>query len=243
MKIMYKKNPKTDGSGVICCIPQRGKCPNNCPDCFFQSGRSFLKPLDENLPNIPTDVKGRIVRMNDGNDSNINQKLVMEVAKQFPMKFYNTSMNRDLDNFDAPFVLTVNPGEITDIDYHNLNYIPKNLMMVRARVNTWNLKLIDKIVKHYTKKEIPIILTFMAYFNESIPFWHRNKYVFRKRTLNSYWAITTKAWEKIMKRYKYNKYVYSCGKIEGEKGDTKCKFCGNCLREYFSTMELIRDDN
>jgi len=44
----------------------------------------------------------------------------------------------------------------------------------------------------------------------------------------------------VMANFKHNKLVSSCGKIEGEKGDTKCRFCGNCLREYFATMERIR---
>ena len=74
-------------------------------------------------------------------------------------------------------------------------------MMVRARVNTWNLELIDRIVDFYTKRKVPVILTFMAYFNESVPVRHQNNYKFRKRTLNSYWAITTEAWENIIKRY------------------------------------------
>lgn len=43
-------NPKCKGSGIITCIPQAGRCPNNCADCFFQSGRSYLEPLEENLP-------------------------------------------------------------------------------------------------------------------------------------------------------------------------------------------------
>ena len=51
----------------------------------------------------------------------------------------------------------------------------------------------------------------------SIPKRHEDNYVFRKRTLNSSRAITTAAWEAVMARYKYNKWVYSCGKIEGEK--------------------------
>jgi len=49
----YKENPKTKGSGILCAIPQTGRCPMQCSDCFFQSGRSFLEPLDENLPNMP----------------------------------------------------------------------------------------------------------------------------------------------------------------------------------------------
>ena len=32
----YKYNPKTKGSGVITCIPQKGICPVKCEDCFFK---------------------------------------------------------------------------------------------------------------------------------------------------------------------------------------------------------------
>ena len=42
----YIENPKTKGSGIIACIPQKGLCPNKCEDCFFQSGRSYLEPLE-----------------------------------------------------------------------------------------------------------------------------------------------------------------------------------------------------
>ena len=39
-----------------------------------------------------------------------------------------------------------------------------------------------------------------------------------------------------------NDMVYSCSKIEGEKASRSCARCGNCLREYFATMERIRDN-
>ena len=71
----YIENPKTKGSGIISCIPQKGICPNTCEDCFFQSGRSYLEPLDENLPNLPEEVDYQIVRVNDGNDSNTRPKI------------------------------------------------------------------------------------------------------------------------------------------------------------------------
>ena len=106
----YIENPKTRGSGIVCVIPQTGHCPNECEDCFFQSGRSYLEPLDTNLPNMipPEDVGDRIVRVNDGNDSNVNHSLVIESTKCYKHKFYNTAIPQ-LD-FDAPVVLTVNPG-------------------------------------------------------------------------------------------------------------------------------------
>jgi hypothetical protein len=84
----------------------------------------------------------------------------------------------------------------------------------------------------------------MAYYSrDAIPAAARTDYIYRKRTINSYWAITTEAWELVMRRYKYNKWVHSCGKIEGQKGDSHCRFCGNCLREYFATMERLRSSD
>ncbi len=240
---MYKENPKTKGSGVICCIPQTGTCPNNCEDCFFQSGRSYLEPLKDNLPNMPNQLEanGRVVRVNDGNDSNVGYKQWAINTEIYPMKFYNTAIPKNLDKFDAPVVLTVNPGKMTDKDFHRV--ASKNLMFVRARTNMWNLPLIRMIVQYYGDREVPIILTFMAYFNETIPSNFECDYIFRKRTLNSYWAIRTNSWRKVMvywQNSQYEKWVYSCGKIEGVLGTTACRHCGNCLREYFATMERIK---
>jgi len=236
----YIENPKTKGSGIISCIPQKGACPNECEDCFFQSKRSYLEPLAENLPNMPTveQVGWRVVRVNDGNDSNVQRDLVIEETNKYPLKFYNTAIPRDLEGFKhAPVVLTVNPGKMTDTDAYLLDIIPKNLMFVRFRIYTWNLFMASNGVRYYSKRDVPSVLTFMAYFTSKVREGHENNYTFRKRTLNSYWAITTKAWEEVMDNYKYNKWVYSCGKIEGEKGTTACRYCGNCIREYFATME------
>ena len=143
-------------------------------------------------------------------------------------------------------VLTINPGEQTDKGFYKLEQDRSkysNLMYVRFRTNTWNLKLAAEAVEYYTKWEVPVILTFMAYY-DSLDFpkevWQKLGYTQRKRTLNSYWAITTEAWRKVMDRFRDNKWVYSCGKIEGEEGDTHCRFCGNCLREYAATMERMK---
>jgi hypothetical protein len=237
----YIFNPKTQGSGIICAIPQTGRCPNGCEDCFFQSGRSYLEPLDDHLPNMPPILEAdtHIVRVNDGNDSNVNRKLVIETTKQYPNKFYNTAINKDLSGFDAPVVLTVNPGDMTDKEWHKVEPIPKNLMFVRVRTNAWNLKnVVNPAVNYYTTHEVPVVLTFMAYYDEK-PLMN-DDYIYRKRTMNSYYAITTAAWERIMLPFRYNKYVYSCGKVEGEKGTSGCKYCGNCLREYYNTIERMR---
>ncbi|MFW6173875.1 MAG: hypothetical protein ACOC5T_09035 [Elusimicrobiota bacterium] len=180
-----------------------------------------------------------ILRVNDGNDSNVSRDEVIAKTTKYPHKFYNTCIKKDLEGFNAPVVLTVNPGNNTDSDAILLSDPPLNLMFVRVRTNSWNLELVDCVVNHYVYKKVPIVLTFMAYFTQEIPEKEKTNYVFRKRTTNKYYAITTRAWKKIMERYldnqEYNKWVYSCGKIEGEQGVTGCKHCGTCLREYYST--------
>lgn len=232
----YIENPKTKGSGMLCAIPQIGHCPNQCEDCFFQSGRSYLEPLEDNLPNLPMDVSFQIIRVNDGNDSNVDFATVKRATAMYKHYFLNTAI--PILGFDEPAVLTVNPGKMTDNDFHRLSEPPKTLMFVRFRTNTWNLALCDECIEYYSRRKVPIVLTFMAYFDtaDKIPSTNQPDYIFRKRTLNSYYAITTTAWERVMARYKLNKWVYSCGKIEGELGDTHCRFCGNCIREYFATL-------
>ena len=210
----WKYNPKTQGSGIITCIPQTGLCPVKCDDCFFQSGRSYLEPLDENLPHIPTKelAKGRVARINDGNDSNNNRELVIKTAEQFDDYFFNTSIPK-IDVFDAPVVLTANPSKMTDNNFHKLDPIPKNLMFVRARVNLWNVKnVVDGIVEYYTKHNIPVILTFMAYYSESIPSKYKDSYVWKKRTINSYYVLKQECVDEISsvrrgksrKRFRYS---------------------------------------
>jgi len=238
----YIYNPKTQGSGIICAIPQKGRCPNGCEDCFFQSGRSYLEPLSDNLPNMPSIEQsyGHVVRVNDGNDSNVNRDFVISESQRYNNFFFNTAINKDLGGFCAPVVLTVNPGDMTDKSWHKVEPIPKNLMFVRIRTNAWNLKdVVIPAIEYYTSNEVPVVLTFMAYYDEK-PYMN-NDYVYRKRTMNSYYAITTDAWERIMLPFRYNKYVYSCGKVEGEKGTSGCKYCGNCLREYYNTLERMCD--
>lgn len=240
----WKWNPKTKGSGIITCIPQTGKCPNGCEDCFFQSGRSYLEPLDENLPHVaPWGLSlGRIVRVNDGNDSNIDRDVVEKTVREMDYEkyFFNTAIPKDLDKFSGPVVLTVNPGKMTDTKWHKLEEPPENLMFVRIRVNAWNmLSVVMPAVQYYTNLSVPVVLTFMAYYEEKPEM--RDYYIYRQRTTNSYYAITTQAWEEIMYFFRYNAYVYSCGKIEGENGTTKCSRCGNCIREYYNAKERIRN--
>lgn len=232
-------NPKTKGSGIICCIPQIGICPNKCPDCFFQAGRSYLEPLSDNLPHIPSVEmsKGKVVRMNDGNDSNNQRSLVESVAKGYEHVFFNTSTPYKLEEFLAPVVFTVNPGIMTDVDFHRLDPIPKNLMFVRVRVNTWNPEVLSSVINYYTKREVRVVITFMAYYTTPIPSAEKDFYTYEKRVTNPYWVLNQDMQIDIMDTFWNNPYVYECG----YKNTHSCKFCGNCLREYFRVIEEMKE--
>ncbi len=126
---------------------------------------------------------------------------------------------------------------MTNNDFHKIEKPPKNLMFVRFRMNMWNLSVATEAIEYYSKREIPIVLTWMAYHKkESIPENRLPFYSYRKRTQNSYYAIRHESWKNIMGLFIRNKYVYSCGR---EGVASACKFCGNCLREYYSTIERI----
>lgn len=235
----YIWNPKVKGSGIITCIPQEGICPNNCPDCFFQNGRSYLEPLKENLPHMPPQeyTERRVVRINDGNDSNVERTIVEETARRYRMCFFNTAIPKDLEKFNEPVVLTINPGVSTDEEFYRLSQIPDNLMFVRIRTNPWNLRrVVHPAIEHYTRRGVAVVLTFMAYFTSAIPEGYKNSYTWKRRTLNSYFCLRQHEIESIMRRFGNNPFVYSCG----VKGKHECMFCGNCLREYFNAMERMR---
>ena len=66
-----------------------------------------------------------------------------------------------LERFDAPVVVTVNPSKMTDKSFHKLDPIPRNLMFVRFRINTWNTGLAARAIDYYTALKVPVILTLM----------------------------------------------------------------------------------
>jgi hypothetical protein len=233
---MYLENPKTKGSGIFCVIPQKEKCPRGCAGCFFYGGRSYLEPLEENLPNIPEPQEGRVYRINDGGDSNVERDTVLRVSERYPLRFYNTSFPQF--EFDAPVVLTVNPGEMTDVNFYKVEH--PLLMYVRYRVNTWNWRKIGKsLIMWYVERKVPVVLTWMAYEKEEeIPQEHRKEYERATRTLNEYWCVKEEPWKKIMKQVKdtnFGKFVESCGTWEQHE----CKWCGNCLKFFFKKREEL----
>ena len=158
-----KKNPKMEGMKLWDCVPQEGKCPIGCNQCFFNRAGAYYT----DTPTIPTpeEVGDDIVRMNCGNDSNINRALVIETAKRYKHAFFNTSVRGKLD-FPGPVVLTANPKEEEQPWLPNFaDEVPRNLMFIRLRMSSTNIHYIDQAVRWWTSDGIPVVLTFMSYYD------------------------------------------------------------------------------
>lgn len=229
-------NPKMAGSGIIDCIPQTGKCPHDCRECFYNKG--FYRTLDE--PLIPTveEAEGRVVRMNSGHDSALSKGVVLEVAKRYKDVFFNTATH-DWD-FPGPVVVTVNPDyyvkKHNDFMHGEFCARSKNLMMVRARVDLWEMGMIREICSCYSW-QVPVVLTWMRYstdrFLPRVSLYTREKHV-----TNSYWTLSKEVIDDITKGLQAEfPNVYLCG----NRWSSLCDQCGNCLREYYATKERMRE--
>ena len=190
---MTKRNPKQEGSNLYDCKPQKGLCPLNCNQCFYnRPGAFYVDPEEEHLPTLE-EVGDGIMRVNSGHDSNFCKKLVVEKTKIYPERFFNTSV----PNFDfpGPVVYTANRKE--EEEFHIFEEIPDKLMFVRLRVSNTNLDLIDKAVKSWTNQGVQVVLTFMAYYTYE-PIKNGKDYylscpecyVYKVRHINSYYCAT-----------------------------------------------------
>jgi hypothetical protein len=221
-------NPKLVGSNVIDCIPVAGRCPNNCNPCFYNEGEFFH---DINEPLIPTleEVGDKIVRVNSGRDSTIDFEEVIQKTKQYPKKFYNTSLSDKITEFPAPVVFTCNrKNHLATLLLKNTN-----LMFVRVRTAYWNTDIVNIAVEHYTSMGVPVVLTFL-YFSDrhignSFPIEHLDKYEKVKHIVNDRYFIKPEYWRQIVSRYKNKSDVYTCGTLK----DHTCKSCRNCERLYY----------
>lgn len=225
---MSEQNPKMAGSNVIDCIPQTGECPIGCEECFYNGGR-FYRTLNEPLMPTLEEAKGKIVRVNSGHDSNVQRKLVMESTKKYEHKFYNTA----LPNFDfpAPVVFTCNGKKLLLVEKQL-----EKLMFVRVRTAIFNLEEVDRAVEHYLDKHgIPVVLTFMRYYNGSkIPADFKRFFVFKKHILNSYFCHTVEAHLKVLERYK-GRGVRMCG----TPVSSFCVDCKNCELLYWRYIHEV----
>lgn len=262
---MTIRNPKQEGSNLWDCIPQVGPCPNNCFQCFYNRPGAFYVPIDSPSIPDPEEVGDGILRMNCGHDSNLQRDLVIETAKKYKHFFFNTS----IPNFDfpGPVVLTANPKEEDSCVYpHDIDkaweegkFQLDNLMFVRLRVSPTNLDLIERGVKCWTEKDIPVVLTFMAYYDQEPPgtklinhpddpmaFVLKNdqefkKVVYRwqKRHINSYWCPTREFKQYVLQRMKKigGRLVTMCGTLDSNY----CKDCMNCEIYYTQTIKHLQE--
>jgi hypothetical protein len=239
---MTKRNPKQEGTDFFDCIPQTGTCPMNCNQCFFNRPGAYYVPLDK-MPLVPTpeDVGDGLVRMNCGNDSNNQRELVIETAQQFKRFFFNTSVPRF--DFPGPVVLTTNPREEQPAVL--VDPIPDNLMFVRLRTSGTNLPLVDEAVDYYTDRQVPIAITFMAYYTEApkvdeaeVGLPADECYCWKVRHINSYHCATPAFMRTVLSRYGDNRLVSMCGSIESGY----CRDCRNCETYYIQTMKRLRGE-
>ncbi len=217
-----------------------------CQECFFNRPGAYYVPISE-LPLIPDpeEVGDGIVRMNCGHDSNIEREKVIEVAARYKHAFFNTSIPK-LD-FPGPVVLTANPKEEKPV--HRAAPVD-NLMFVRLRTSATNLFFIDEAVKYYTDLQVPVVITFMAYYTERpeigwevCEFGHTDLaadqcYEWKVRHINSYWCATAAFMRAVMDRYANNRLVAMCGSIKSGY----CRDCRNCETYYLQTQKRLRGE-
>ncbi len=238
---MTKRNPKQDGSDLFDCVPQSGKCPMNCSNCFFNRPGAFYTET----PSIPTpeEIGDGIVRMNCGHDSNIERKLVVETAQQYKHYFFNTSIPRF--DFPGPVVLTANRNEEEKAIMPPFDALPANLMFVRLRVSATNLYWISQAVHNWTGVGVPVVLTFMAYYDREpeVPTDVAQVvggpcYEWKVRILNPYFCPTTAFKRMVRQLYIDNRLVSMCGGLDG----ALCKDCRNCETYYWQTIKRMRGE-
>lgn len=209
---------------MVDCIPQTNECPLRCPECFY-NGVRFYRTLDKPLMPLLEDVKDKIVRINSGHDSNINRKQVIEATKQFPFKFYNTSLPNF--NFPAPVVFTCNGRKLLLVEKGL-----ENVMFVRVRTSIFDMENVEKAVNFYLKRGVPVVLTFMRYYHvKSIPEEYRKFFTFKKHVLNSYYCHTLEAHLQVLERFK-GTGVRMCGTLTS----SLCVDCCNCEFLYWKSI-------
>lgn len=207
------------------------------------------------------EVGDGIVRMNCGYDSNVDRRLVVEVAKNYKHVFFNTSVLR-LD-FPGPVVFTANPEEESGY------WTPEdtvddlsNLMFIRLRVSASNLEQVEVAIREWSRIGVPIVLTFMAYYEQPVvervhikamnndhdlvEHFQTNDtllldtlYQYRKRHVNSYWCPTERFMRYVLQRMKKigGRHVTMCGLPDSYW----CKDCRNCEIYYLQTIKRLKE--
>lgn len=234
---MKKRNPKQVNTILFDCVPQKGPCPNNCNQCYYNE--CFYAGHEPLIPE-PRDVAGGIVRMNSGHDSNIEKELVLETAKLYKDVFFNTSLS-DL-NFPGPVVLTANPDEEGFKAHQGADYnVTNNLMFVRLRTSARNLDHVLLLAETWIAHKVPVVLTLMRYRNQcDIPDGCDAMYENKLHIEHSWHLPTKEFWTTVTSRSKFqnNRLIQTCGSYES----SMCCDCGLCECYYRITKKRLEEN-
>lgn len=236
-----RRNPKQEGTNLFDCIPQEGLCPNRCNQCYYNRPGAFYLPIDQS--HFPTleEVGDGIVRVNSGHDSNIDRDYVIESTKQYPKRFFNTSIPR-LRHFPDPVVFTANPKEEEKVylpqDFVK-DYDFKNVMFVRLRVSSTNFYHIIQAAEQWGIERVPVVLTFMRYYDvEAAVKQNDNFYQYRKSIKNDYWCPTEDFMRLTLQIVsQFNSKIKMCGTLTS----SFCKDCLNCEKFYCQAKERMNE--
>ena len=238
-------NPKLTGTNIVDCIPQKGQCPNGCPECLYN--RNFYLDVDKDLPLLPdpntVNNAGRIVRVNSGHDSNINRAKVLRATRCYRNRFYNT-VTPDFDFRDEwghnwPVVFTCNGGEPHFVD------VPDNVMFVRIRMVCWWADFNTyRLIGHYVAQGVPVVLTFMRYAaQDSIPGFAQCMYEETTHVSNTWWCPKDVAVLNMMQFVhdlllptERSSLVSMCGR----PWSSFCRDCRHCEHLYWECLRRIR---
>tara|TARA_Y100000310_G_C20563218_1_gene754122 strand:- start:11 stop:733 length:723 start_codon:yes stop_codon:yes gene_type:complete len=224
-------NPKIRNTNMITARPQGDDCPLECSECFYNSDNYYEDKSTASMPSVE-ESKEKIVKVNDGHDSNIDSDRVISTTSRYKDKFYNTSIGTLF--FKKPTILTIN-GKDTDETYIETRDIRgdlNTLMAIRFRVNLWNIGLCEDAINTYRGDGIgaPFLLTDMRYNNiASIPKEFRKWYEYKEHISNSYYSLNKKGLDILFTYLMRYFNVYWCG-----NPFTKSTLCEDCfLCEHF----------
>lgn len=236
-----KRNPKQAGSNLFDCIPQKGPCPNQCNQCYYNRPGAFYLPIERgHFPSVK-EVGNGIVRVNSGHDSNINRGYVIKSTEQYPKRFFNTSLPGL--GFPDPVVFTVNPREefraLLPEDFMCIEYVISKLMFVRIRVSSTNLGYVAQAAEEWGKIGVSVLLTFMRYYD--VEEYNKQNSIFyenRKSIINEYWCPTpTFMCATLLFIRQFNPETRMCGTPES----SYCKDCNDCEFYYYVAKERMNN--
>ena len=243
---MTKRNPKQEGTNLFDCKPQTGPCPVGCAECFYNRPGAFYADIEQPLMLTLDEVGEGIVRINSGHDSNIGRDEVIRATERYPRRFFNTSIAKF--DFPAPVVLTANPREEEPVGQPIWPFrdgAPRNLMFVRLRVSSTNLDWVRDGVDWYTSYQVPVVLTFMAYYTAEpqVPADVSAAvggpcYQWKVRHINSYYCPTPAFVRYVLDQYRDNRLVSYCGSIESGY----CRNCRNCETYFIQTVKRMKGE-